>query len=351
MLTFIIPVYNAEKYILSCVHEIMKISGFDFEIIIVNDGSTDRTGELLGSLCSHQIRIFNGENRGVSAARNVGIAHAKGEYLMFVDADDLVIGRQLEAMVRKLSGDLSGGKGGSDLYLFAYEEEQGGRVRRVPLPVEPGYYTDPAWLAELGNRLLDVKFSVNYGSRYFNGRVYQYFFSREFLWRNRITFPEGICFAEDCVFCLQCLKKAASLTVLDAVGYHYVVYDCSVSHRFRENFWEEMKAFYRCVCEVETSRPQNWDRLLLYLGRDAIWRTMQHFPKITDRKNVQGKVEQVIADTDFQHAVRSVTFAHWSLKEKVFLRLCAGKKAVWIYWWLFLCRKPGFLKGRSKSRS
>ena len=89
-LSVIIPAYNAEKEIGKCIDSILNTNHTDFEVIVVNDGSTDNTKQILNSyLDSHLIKIHK-ENEGVSVARNVGIKNATGDYVLFVDADDLL---------------------------------------------------------------------------------------------------------------------------------------------------------------------------------------------------------------------------------------------------------------------
>lgn len=90
-LSIIIPVYNSEKYIKRCIDSILSPTKFNYEIIIVDDGSTDATSELLASYSSlPNVKIFSQINAGVSSARNLGLKHAQGDYIMFVDSDDFL---------------------------------------------------------------------------------------------------------------------------------------------------------------------------------------------------------------------------------------------------------------------
>ena len=89
LLSVIVPAYNEEKYIENCLDSILSQLAPGYEVIVVNDGSTDATPSLLDKYCHHeQLRIIHQENSGLSVARNAGIACAKGEYLCFVDSDD-----------------------------------------------------------------------------------------------------------------------------------------------------------------------------------------------------------------------------------------------------------------------
>lgn len=88
--SIIIPAYNCEKTIERCIESIMKQTYTNIEIIIVNDGSSDKTLDKIKKYNSKKIKIINKENEGVSAARNAGINLASGDYIMFIDADDWI---------------------------------------------------------------------------------------------------------------------------------------------------------------------------------------------------------------------------------------------------------------------
>lgn len=92
LISVIVPVYNIIEYLPRCVHSIMAQTYRNLEILLVDDGSTDGTGELCDSLGAEddRIRVFHKENGGSSSARNLGISQAKGRYLGFVDSDDYV---------------------------------------------------------------------------------------------------------------------------------------------------------------------------------------------------------------------------------------------------------------------
>lgn len=107
MISIIVPVYNVEKYIGECVASLTAQTCRDLEILLVVDGATDSSGALCDQLAKSddRIRVFHKENGGASSARNMGIAHAKGDYLMFVDADDWLEKHALETMLAKLQAE------------------------------------------------------------------------------------------------------------------------------------------------------------------------------------------------------------------------------------------------------
>lgn len=92
MISVIIPVYNVEKYIERCVKSVLDQTYKDFEILLINDGSTDNSKKICEKLADEykQIKLINQENQGVSVARNIGIIKAKGDFLTFIDSDDFI---------------------------------------------------------------------------------------------------------------------------------------------------------------------------------------------------------------------------------------------------------------------
>ena len=131
-ISIVIPVYNGEKYIKRCLDSILKQTLQDLEIIIINDGSTDKTQEILESYqkqCSDKIKIINKENEGQGKARNVGIDASRGEFITFVDADDEI----LEDMLQNLYETAKKEK--ADVVVCDYYEiSKNGKVARKAIP-------------------------------------------------------------------------------------------------------------------------------------------------------------------------------------------------------------------------
>ena len=111
-ITVIVPVYNIEDYLERCINSILVQSFKDFELILVDDGSTDKSGEICDSYVKkdERVRVFHKENGGSSSARNLAIKEAKGEYLSFIDSDDYVESDFLETLFLPVKEALDEGK-------------------------------------------------------------------------------------------------------------------------------------------------------------------------------------------------------------------------------------------------
>lgn len=127
--SIIIPVYNNEKYVEKCIQSIMQQTYRALDIIVVDDGSTDRSGEILDLLSykDDRIRIFHQKNIGVAAARNKGIDEATGEYITFVDGDDYIGNDYIEKLVKRAE------EKHADMVIcgLKYISEQGNLLREI----------------------------------------------------------------------------------------------------------------------------------------------------------------------------------------------------------------------------
>ncbi|MBD2531227.1 glycosyltransferase [Nostoc flagelliforme FACHB-838] len=132
-ISVIIPAYNAEKTIAETIESVQKQSFSDFELIVINDGSKDRTVEILESIQDERLQIFSYENGGVPVARNRGISHATGEFIAFLDADDLWTADKLELQLMALEHNPKAGVAYS-WTCFMDVDEQGKPLSFLPSP-------------------------------------------------------------------------------------------------------------------------------------------------------------------------------------------------------------------------
>jgi glycosyltransferase involved in cell wall biosynthesis len=122
-ISIIIPVYNGKATILETIASVQQQTFSDIEIIVINDGSTDSTLELLKSIQDERLKIFSYENGGLPVARNRGISHATGEFIAFLDADDMWTPDKLELQLAALQQHPEAGVAYSWTY-FKYDEEE-----------------------------------------------------------------------------------------------------------------------------------------------------------------------------------------------------------------------------------
>lgn len=144
LVSVIIPLYNKAGSIMSTLHSLQCQTYADFEIVVVNDGSTDNSPEIVSGIKDRRIRIINQRNSGVSVARNRGAAEAGGEYIFFLDADDFVYPHCIQTLV-----NLKEKYPDADLWSGNYEMVNGDRKNTVLSLSEEGYVREASkhiWL-------------------------------------------------------------------------------------------------------------------------------------------------------------------------------------------------------------
>lgn len=198
-ISIIIPVYKVEKYIKDCLYSVMNqaVIGFNVECILVDDCSPDNSmiiaQEMIKNYCGgvHFICLRHHVNRGLSAARNTGLAHAKGEYVLFLDSDDLLIGNSLNTILNVAF------QSKADLIFADYItiSDKGTHI------VIPTNQTTTDATAKSGTQLYFEDFSP------YECFVWRALYNRLFIEKNKITFIEGITF-EDIPFSTESFLKA-----------------------------------------------------------------------------------------------------------------------------------------------
>lgn len=205
--SIIVPVYNAAPYIERCLNSILNQTFDNFEIIVIDDGSTDSTPRLLQNyLGNMKVRMIRQENRGVSAARNRGISAATGRYLCFVDADDFLPGDALSHYARAITDDAAMITGASQHY------RADGLKSGAPL-----------FIGVNSNRRADE--AIN-DVLYFTPRhgVCDKIFLARIVKSHGIEFSPGVANFEDLLFVITFLRAAENQRAISIgdVVYHYV---------------------------------------------------------------------------------------------------------------------------------
>ena len=163
-LSFVVPVYNAAQYLPECLDSLLAQDISDYEIICVNDGSTDTSPEILGQYAAQHgnIRVINKENGGVVSARNAGLSAAQGDYIWFVDADDFLLPNILSFLKDKAEETAC-----DRLIVGGYQftdrltDEEIALSRQRKLPINSPWYDSVVWRSLLGRDFL-LKNGLNF---------------------------------------------------------------------------------------------------------------------------------------------------------------------------------------------
>ena len=190
-ISVIVPVYNAEKYLPRCIESVLAQTFVDWEMLLIDDGSTDASGSICDEYAAkdERIRVFHKENGGVSSARNLGLDNAQGEWITFVDSDDYIEENYLKSFEGNLDADLVVGN-------MIEKGPQGNLLRNIP----SGYH-HPLKKALEGN-LTKLAFQSPWG-KMFRGSLIK-----------KLRFDESMVTGEDHYFMLRYVYIAKSLRVL-----------------------------------------------------------------------------------------------------------------------------------------
>lgn len=224
----IIPVYNAEKYINDCIVSLLKQTLVNCEFIFVNDGSVDSSPEIIATFQEKDSRIslINQENKGVSAARNAGIAIAKGSYIGFVDADDYVNTDFFEQLL------VAAKQSNAQIVVSNFNTELDGTIQNS----KPIFETNKVFsAAEIKQRI--VPFFVEQDLM---NTACNKLYNKELIQSNKIVFPVGITNGEDGLFNIQAFYKCDAAYFLDYNGYFYREVSGSATRNFMKNDYFKM---------------------------------------------------------------------------------------------------------------
>lgn len=204
-LSIIVPVYNVEPYITKCIGTLLNQSTEDYEIIVVNDGSKDKSIELIeNNFHSKKIKIISQPNQGLSVARNTGMKYAQGEYIWFFDSDDWITPNALPKIIQELSEcDI--------LYFESYSEES-----------ENGNVT----IYRLTNKAKEGPLFTQ--QPYFHCAPFM-IFKNIFLQKNNLAFEPGI-FHEDSLFTPCTLYLTKQIKSYPIPVYHRLLREGSITH-------------------------------------------------------------------------------------------------------------------------
>lgn len=227
MISIIVPVYNAEKYIEECLYSVLNQDFADYEVIVVNDGSTDGSPEICNVLANKdsRIRVFSIENHGVSFARNYGIEKAEGHWLMFLDSDDYLIDGSLSLLAGCISDDVQEICGNYTNNRFQ-PKRMGREIVQPENVIE--MILDPA-----NEQKLPSFYEIDSASLL---GVWGKLFRREIVEAEKIRFDEKLKLSEDMLFHIHYLKNIENVLLLNDSIFYYRENPESVTKKFKVEY-------------------------------------------------------------------------------------------------------------------
>lgn len=324
LVSVIIPIYNCEKYITECVNSIINQKYTNFEIILVDDGSTDNSSLLCENLTKKdsRIRYIRQENQGVSVARNSGIKEANGEYIAFIDADDWIDSDYLLALVECLE------KNSSDISICSYSLDINGEKEDKTQFGEPEIvFESRKEIQKIQLQILSRKMSgFKNNSGDIVGAPWAKIFRKSFLINSNLKFIVGIKRSQDLLFNLYALERSTKVAYTDEPKYHYRIVDNSTCNYFSKQILDNVKAYLSCMNEFVNTFHKDDDCFLRAFNVKictSINKCMvQYFfnkNNTATTKETIVEIKEYLLDSMFSNAIKNVKYQDLTFEEKVFV--------------------------------
>lgn len=247
MISVIVPVYNAEKWLQICIDSVLSQNNIELELVLVDDGSTDNSSNICKEYEAKDSRVkyLKKNNEGVSAARNYGIEHSCGEWITFLDSDDY------------LSSGILGQA------LDAAQNDQNRMVIWNAAYIVNDVRTESSDLFDAGIVKEDIISAIIFESfgdfflGYFFRAVWGKLFRREFIEDHQIKFDTSLYIGEDAKFLLQYFSYIDGVTIINNCGYNYRIQEQSAVHRYKEDLLYQSRRQLEEIEKITVEYPDS----------------------------------------------------------------------------------------------
>ena len=261
MISVIVPVYNVETYLEECLDSIQNQTYTDFEVLLVNDGSTDGSKTICERYCKENRRfhLLNQENQGLSAARNTGVAASRGEFIVFVDSDDMILANYLETLMHYMREDV-------DIVESQFTVSNEEFLAKS--------FKEPTILFE-GNSQEAVKI---FPKHVLNVNAVTKLYRRSIV--EAVPYIDGVIFED--VYCgIGMLKYIRKMIKIDYVGYYYRQHQSSTMHRT----FTEKKLDVFTVSDKLIELYSDKEEILPYIGSFLVHVATMHYQDYIEKGN------------------------------------------------------------------
>ena len=278
MISIIIPVHNAESFLIQCLTSVQEQSFDDWECLIIDDGSTDNSAAICVNWSKNDSRFkyFRQSNKGVSAARNVGLCKCRGTFICFIDADDWVDRSYLESLCPSIME--------SDLIVSGQRRD----------------YQDGNCVLFVPDNTTSFSVSPDNTSLFLSlERQFLLFAPHEKLYRTdiikeyNIRFPENCTYGEDLFFNYQYLEHSKVISTVASALYHYRIHSDSLSLAYRANQFEEDYAQWRVVKDFHKNRNLLNSDVEAYLAKrlwGIVFDGLFLYPTLNDKRGYLSRI-------------------------------------------------------------
>lgn len=269
-ISIIVPIYNVEQYLIQCIESILEQSLSNIEIILVDDGSKDNSGNICDEYARRdsRIRVIHKENGGLVSARKAGLELATGDYIAYVDGDDFIESNMYEVMYAKAVQE------NADIVIVGYLADNGQKLSQKKNVIASGVYKGDD-MQELYSKMLYS------GKFYVPGiipAVWNKLFKKEVLYDCQMNVPNEIQMGEDVACTYRSIMNAKVVMIdNDFYPYHYRYVPNSMSKGIDENYFQNIFLLYRylrqCLQGARTieSQIEFYLAYLVHIGINSIF--------------------------------------------------------------------------------
>jgi len=288
LISIIVPIYNSSAYLEECIDSILSQTYTNFELYLINDGSTDNSGEIIENYGKKdsRVNVIHKNNSGVSDTRNTGIKAAQGEAICFIDSDDWVDSDYLETFTSNLKNDNT---------LLIQSMNRNGALKNIYKYKSYNIRTE-----------LDTLFTEN--DLLYCGGPMAKFYDQSIIQKNNIFFDKNVTYGEDLIFFLEYMKHSDFIRFLPDAKYHYRLTSGSLSSK-RNYPIRNYIAVHNTISEFITWAKITKDSTLKYFY-SIDWDILEAGIDQNIHKNLKNQKEE------FSILEKSITILHYKYGNK-----------------------------------
>lgn len=328
-ISVIMPVYNSEKYIKKSINSVLNQTFKDIELIIINDGSKDDSELIIKDIAKndHRINYYEIANSGSAVARNVGLEHAKGEFIAFVDSDDYIDVDMFNILFNKTK-ELD-----VDIVSCSYERIFSDTIKKEVTFLNEGYYDKNMLQEKLYPNIFSAKSLHDEMPKTMWTKIYR----RKLIEENDIRFIPELKMSQDVIFTTKCLLYCNSFYYLpNEKLYKYMHNEASRTNTYLKNAWKILKNNYVQLVNMSEQFSQyplkkQLPYALVRNSMTAITNEGKSDENISKEERIQS-IKRVVLDVELQEALLNITTENISFIRKVLVILMKKRKVNTIYY-------------------
>ncbi|MFR0541197.1 glycosyltransferase [Lactobacillus delbrueckii] len=320
--SIIVPVYNVDKYLQQCVESLVNQSYHNLEIVLIDDGSKDTSGQVCDYFAEKykEINVFHKANSGLGLTRNYGLERINGEYVTFVDSDDYL---QQDAIQRLVDG-LDDGKNDTVIGGFTKVTDEGKELYTETYPEE--VVDNGQVYSHLFNRMLGSSPDEHDSIK---PSVWNALYSVKLIKTHNLRFvSERELISEDIVWDSDYYRYSKSVKVITSSSYYYRYNPTSLSQTYKPDRYERSIKFYKYMID-KTSKTEIAKDAWLRQTKNLFVAVRTCFSQGTDRpfSEVRQSISEICEDVTLQNAIAEYPVNRLEWKQKIFIMLVKNKQA------------------------